>query len=556
MKKERTSLLVAVFFVFLFTICSIRPVIAAPGDLSRSMPSPLGRVHGLTYGNGLIWLADHFENVIVGINPKSGKVEKRLKAPGTKSRDITFGNRKLWVLDREGPAIFRMDPDTGGIDLKLFSPVPRATGLAWSKSGLWLLESGSKPKIRKLDPSDGTTVNSIPAPSAHGNALAFDGRYLWVGDRVEDKIFMVDPESGTVIMIFQSPGPYCSGIDVIDGELVVEDYQTDKIYFLVKDDGTHRARYGHKDEKLEFVVSIRNWGPSNVKSAELYIAVPGNLDSQKLIDGPTFSPEPASIEKDQYGQETAIFKVENLAPGEQRKVTMKLKARLYNVEYYVFPERVLGNAAIPANVKNMYLADEPKYDIKDSLIQKIVKKVIGKETNPYWKARRLAEYVQQHMRYELAGGWNTAPRVLARGTGSCSEYTFAFVSLCRAAGVPARFMGSIVVRRDDASRDDVFHRWAEIYLPPYGWIPVDVQHGDKPLPGQQADGFGRLPDVVLVTTRGGGGSKYLEWNYDANAKYTCDGPCKVDIDYFGEWEPGTKDKAAGYRRLERENIKP
>jgi NADH-quinone oxidoreductase subunit E len=66
--------------------------------------------------------------------------------------------------------------------------------------------------------------------------------------------------------------------------------------------------------------------------------------------------------------------------------------------------------------------------------------------------RRIARYIQARMTYELSGGWNVAPTVLERGTGSCSEYTFLMIAMCRAAGVPARYVGSIVVRGDDASQ--------------------------------------------------------------------------------------------------------
>ena len=44
----------------------------------------------------------------------------------------------------------------------------------------------------------------------------------------------------------------------------------------------------------------------------------------------------------------------------------------------------------------------------------------------------------------------------------------------------------IVVRGDDASIDEAFHRWAQIYLPHYGWVPVDANRGDKPSPADQA----------------------------------------------------------------------
>lgn len=39
------------------------------------------------------------------------------------------------------------------------------------------------------------------------------------------------------------------------------------------------------------------------------------------------------------------------------------------------------------------------------------------------------------------------------------------IAMCGAAGLPARYVGALVVRGDDASLDYVFHRWVEVYLP-------------------------------------------------------------------------------------------
>lgn len=133
-------------------------------------------------------------------------------------------------------------------------------------------------------------------------------------------------------------------------------------------------------------------------------------------------------------------------------------------------------------MRQRYTSDGSKYRISDPYIQTLVHEVVGNETHPYWIARKIFNYVRNTLTYQLEGGWNTAPVVLKRGTGSCSEYSFAFISLCRAAGLPARYVGSLVVRNDDASLDDVFHRWPEVFLPHYGWIPIDPQGGDKPSP--------------------------------------------------------------------------
>jgi transglutaminase-like putative cysteine protease len=134
--------------------------------------------------------------------------------------------------------------------------------------------------------------------------------------------------------------------------------------------------------------------------------------------------------------------------------------------------------------------------------------------------------------------------VLKRGSGSCSEYTYSFVALCRAAGVPARYQGSVVVRGDDACIDKAFHRWAQVYLPGkpgsnggYGWVPVDANRGDAKTPADQARGFGQLANRFLITTQGGGDSEYLGWGYNAHARHKATGYCKVEEEHFGFWEP-------------------
>jgi transglutaminase-like putative cysteine protease len=139
--------------------------------------------------------------------------------------------------------------------------------------------------------------------------------------------------------------------------------------------------------------------------------------------------------------------------------------------------------------------------------------------------------------YELVGGWNTAPAVLKRGTGSCSEYTFVFIALCRAAGLPARYTGSIAIRGDDASLDDVFHRWAEVYLPNYGWIPVDPSRGDEPSPEGRAEAIGHWGNKYIITTWGGGNSRYLSWTYNSYEEWITKGACKIYTEHIGEWNP-------------------
>jgi len=233
----------------------------------------------------------------------------------------------------------------------------------------------------------------------------------------------------------------------------------------------------------------------------------------------------------------AHFRFTDMAASGSVEISMHAEAKLYQTRYFVFPDKVGSLKEIPSDTLKKYLVDDTKLSMNDKVIQDALKKSVGDETNPYWIGRKIYNYLIENMEYELSGGWNIAPTVLARGNGSCSEYSFVYIAMCRAAGLPARYVGSIAIRGDDASWDDVFHRWVEIYLPNYGWIPVDPSGGDSPWPSHRANSFGYLNNRYLITTSGGGGSEYLEWGYNANCRWTSVGRAKVGVEDFGEWSP-------------------
>ncbi len=348
---------------------------------------------------------------------------------------------------------------------------------------------------------------------------------------------MVDPQSGCVIIIFEAPGPYTRGL-CYDGEFLwAVDYQNDRLYKTKVRDNEKFERSNAYKTKITYTHQATNFGPGKVKTLDVHLAIPGDRDNQTITSEIQYIPEYADVVTDKWGQRTAHYHLDNLEVSSIHEIKMVSTVTTYDVRYFIYPEQVGSFNMIPDEIKERYLENNAKYQIDHPVIQNAVNEALEQEKNPYWIARKLYNYLLDHMYYEMVGGWNTAPTVLARGNGSCSEYSFVYISMCRSAGLPARYVGSVALRGDDSSMDDVFHRWVEVYLPNYGWIPVDPSRGDKTLPRDQADSFGFLKNTLFITTQSGGGSETMAWTYNSNAFWTTEPKTNVAMEYFADWEP-------------------
>lgn len=526
------------FVLLIIAVFSFLNLQATFGQVLKTFKTPATHPTGMTFDGKYIWLADNMTYKIYRINPDNGEVVKTIKSPGFDPVGLAWDGKLLWCSDGQEGWIYGINVETGIAEKILESNSSKPAGLAFDGEFLWLVDKGEK-KLLKINRTDGMMHENIPAPSNNSNGIAFDGKYIWVTDNGDDMLYRVDPKSGQVITFIPSIGPYPYGICWGEKTLLCADYQKCEIYQLDLENKEFITKKEPKVYYWEIMHDFRNYGPDNVDELDIYIAVPKDLDNQNILGDIQYEPQPTEFVQDQWGQKFAHFFYENIKPGTFLIPTMKLKVKNYHTEYLIFPEKVGSLEEIPEEIMKKYLIDGTKLDIHHPLIQEGVKKAIGNEKHPYWMMRKIFDYICEKIDYKLKplGGWNPAPTVLKRGTGSCSEYTFIFIAMCRASGLPARYAGSIVVRNKDKGIDDVYHRWAEVYLPNYGWIPVDVSAGDSPIPANRARKIGVLRNVYLITTKGGGDSGYLEFYYNFNAKWKTSGKCKIYSKQFGEFTP-------------------
>ncbi|MBN1159545.1 MAG: glutaminyl-peptide cyclotransferase, partial [Bacteroidales bacterium] len=524
------------FSVFILALFFMVPGLRAhPGRIIQSFPLPANFCTGLTFDGQDLWVADYKTDIIYKIDPVSGEVLHQIPSPGFWPTGLAWDGKNLWNVDREQDKIFRIDPEDGTILWTIDTPCADPDGMTWDGTTLWLGDAGDN-TIIKIDLCDGTAVKTLNGPAQSVNGLAFDGRYLWSSDRNLDEIYMIDPATGEVIMIFDAPGPYSRGLAWDGSDLWNVDYQTDSLYRIVRMDEEHFRLTDTRSARITLTHEVKVYGQGNLKSLDVFIAMPEDMPHQKIFNQ-LFTPENYKRINDRWQQPVASFSYQDVPPNTVVQSIMMVDAEISAIRYFIDPDQVGPLESIPGNISRLYTTNGSKYQTDDPYIQNQVREVVGNETNPYWMARKIFNYVRNTLEYEMAGGWNAAPVVLQRRTGSCSEYTFSFISMCRAAGLPARYAGALVVRGDDASLDESWHRWPEVYLPNYGWIPMDPQGGDKPSPRDQAMSIGNLSNRFLITTRGGGDSEYLAWYYNMNEMYQSEPQVKVHIEKFGEWEP-------------------
>jgi len=151
---------------------------------------------------------------------------------------------------------------------------------------------------------------------------------------------------------------------------------------------------------------------------------------------------------------------------------------------YRIEEAQIGDYDRSSGLYRLYTRSEPWIEADDPEIMKLVESIVGKETNPLLAARRIYDYVTSHLQIQRipwtgdATAYRNAYGALAtlrRGYGTCQNQALAFVTLCRAAGIPARVVHGInsVMLDEERNLEDWSHAWAEFYVPNYGWIPAD-----------------------------------------------------------------------------------
>jgi len=199
-----------------------------------------------------------------------------------------------------------------------------------------------------------------------------------------------------------------------------------------------------------------------------------------------------SIGTDSDGNPTATLKFPTLTlrPGENLSFTVAYQAISRPRQLpRISEEESLTVEDIPKSLREAYCGGEGPWLVDDPTLKELAYELKGNETRVLTIVKRFILWIDENIQYPLMA--HEVPQypneTYARRVGDCDDKAILLITLCRICGIPAYLqIGCIYLPQEDSRRTHWsghvtvtlrrigWHGWAVVYIPPWGWLPVDL----------------------------------------------------------------------------------
>lgn len=206
--------------------------------------------------------------------------------------------------------------------------------------------------------------------------------------------------------------------------------------------------------------------------------LPGQQEGVHLVDS---QPAGAQVAPASTMQRTAYMEKKAQA-GKPTTFAVTYELTIYAQYHDIDPAKVVPMKLTPELAP--YVAERAPHIVFTDDMRAFSRKVVGNETQPYRIAQKLFAAVDQIPwagAREYSTISNLSDYTLHAGHGDCGEQTMLLITLLRLNGIPARWQSGWIF--SDGKYNNI-HDWGQVYLAPYGWVPMDVTFGQlHPAPG-------------------------------------------------------------------------
>lgn len=197
-----------------------------------------------------------------------------------------------------------------------------------------------------------------------------------------------------------------------------------------------------------------------------------------------------SVDTDVDGNPSGFLNLTQLNPGQNASYTV-----VYDI---VSKPRILPSIAenesyslanISDDLKNEYCKKGESWLTDNSNLRMLAHSLAGSETRVLTIVKKLVDWIHDNIEYYSAEVPRYPNETYTLRQGDCDDQAILLITLCRILGIPAYLQIGAIYDILSNSNDTYWeghvtsalkqigwHGWAIVYIPPWGWLPVDLTY--------------------------------------------------------------------------------
>ena len=251
--------------------------------------------------------------------------------------------------------------------------------------------------------------------------------------------------------------------------------------------------------EVEEILTLANRGSGRPAKQNVWVALIRSVPPYQEVRQMEVTPGDYRPMTDEYGNQYAEFDLSDMPPGSTVTIHIRYRVAVSELAYDLSPcEGPVSSEASGEDLGN-YLRSELHIESSNAQIVDLAGELSEGQDTACEKARAFYDYVGDNLVYtHNRADWG-AQATLGEMGADCTEYASLMIALCRASGIPARYLEGLAVSGEEAAESArTEHAWLEAHLPGSGWVPMDPTMGR--FPTSRDDYFARiLPNHIIVT---------------------------------------------------------
>ncbi len=201
----------------------------------------------------------------------------------------------------------------------------------------------------------------------------------------------------------------------------------------------------------------------------------------RLIDS---FPRSERVAPKNAAQRTVYFEQKVRDPAKPVRFEVKFEYRTSAYVPRVWDRESAKAQATPASVRksdvSSYLDARAPHVVFTDDVMSLARELKRDDADPLAIAKRIFDWVDDSIPWCAEHEYCLIPSIVDKALrtrrGDCGVQAITFITLARACGIPARWQSGWVT---DPYGVGNMHDWAEAWIEPWGWVPIDVSYGKK-----------------------------------------------------------------------------